>query len=73
MTHLRNIEWVPLTPEICLTASLRVEEYKISPFNAYHTAAALLKDHTIISSEHIYDKIKGIERIAPEALKDTLD
>jgi predicted nucleic acid-binding protein len=67
MSHLRNMEWIAVTPEICLTASLLINEYKTSPFDAYHAATAIPKDKTILSTEHIYDKIKGITRIEPTA------
>ena len=66
LLHLRNIEWVELTPEICLTASLLINEYGVSPFDAYHIATAILRDRIILSTEHVYDKIKGIERIDPK-------
>jgi predicted nucleic acid-binding protein len=65
ITHLRNVEWVAITPEICLTASLLIDEYNTSPFDAYHAATAISRDKTILSTEHIYDKIKGIKRIDP--------
>lgn len=65
LSHLRNVEWVAITPEICLTASLIINEYKDSPFDAYHVATAIPRDKTILSSEHIYDKIKCITRIEP--------
>ncbi len=65
MSHLRNVEWVPITREICLTASLLISEYKTSPFDAYHAATAIPRDKTILSTEHIYDKIKGITKIEP--------
>ncbi len=65
LTHLRNVEWIALTPEICLTASLLINEYNTSPFDAYHIATAIFRDKTILSTEHIYDKIKGIKRIDP--------
>ena len=65
LTHLRNVEWIAITPEICLTASLLISEYNTSPFDAYHLATAISRDKTILSTEHIYDKIKGIKRIEP--------
>lgn len=65
LTHLRKLEWVPITPEVCLTASLLIREYNVSPFDAYHAATAILKDKTILSTDHAYDRIKGIERIDP--------
>ena len=65
LSHLRNVEWVALTPEICLTTSLLINENKLSPFDAYHAATAITRDKTILSTEHIYDKIKGITTIEP--------
>jgi predicted nucleic acid-binding protein len=65
LSHLRNVEWIAVTPEICLTASLLINEYKTSPFDAYHVATAIPRDKTILSTEHIYDKIKGMTRIEP--------
>ena len=61
-----------LTPEICLTASLLINEYKTSPFGAYHVATAIPRDKTILSTEHIYDKIKGMKRIEPMAFAKNL-
>jgi len=66
LVHLRNLEWVELTPEICLTASVLINEYRVSPFDAYHVATAISKDRIILSTEHIYDKIKGVKRIDPK-------
>ena len=65
LSHLRNVEWIPITPEVCLTASLLINEYNTSPFDAYHAATAIPRDKTILSTEHIYNKIKGITRIEP--------
>ena len=65
LSHLKNLEWIPVTPEICLTASLLINEYKTSPFDAYHAATTIPRDKTILSTEHVYDKIKGITRIEP--------
>lgn len=68
LLHLKNIEWIELTPETCLTASILISEYNISPFDAYHAATALPRDRTILSTEHVYDEIKGIKRIDPKEL-----
>ncbi len=35
---------------------------KVSPFVAYQIATAIPKGKTRLSTEHIYDKIKGITR-----------
>jgi predicted nucleic acid-binding protein len=65
LSHLRNVEWMAVTPEICLAASLLINEYNTSPFDAYHIATALSRDKIILSTEHVYDKINGITRIEP--------
>ena len=67
LTHLHNVEWIAITPEICLTASLLIDEYNTSPFDAYHAATAISRDKTILSTERTYDKIKGIKRMDPAA------
>jgi predicted nucleic acid-binding protein len=72
LSHLRNVEWVPLTPEVCLTASLLISEYKLSPFDAYHAATAISRDKTILSTEHVYDKIKGVTKIEPNEFAKSL-
>ena len=55
-----------LTPEICLAAAMLIKEYEINPFDAYHAATAMTEDKTILSTEHVYDRIKGVTRIDPE-------
>ena len=65
LTHIRHIDWIPLTPQICTTASLLMGEYSLAPFDAYHLATALSMDKTILSTEHVYEKIKGVRRIEP--------
>jgi len=72
LLYLKNLEWVKLTPEICLTASILINEYNISPFDAYHAATAISKDRVILSTEHVYDRIKGINRIDPKELVEKL-
>ena len=70
--EIRNLEWVPLSKEVFLTASALIEEYDLRAFDAYMAATALLRDRVILSSDHVYDKIKGIKRIAPEKLGEKL-
>ena len=72
LTHLKNLEWVELTPEICLAASILMDEHKVSPFDAYHIATAISRDKTILSTEHVYDQIEGIERIDPKEFAEKL-
>ena len=63
---IKNLEWIPLDEEVFLTASALMEEYELGAFDAYIAATALLKDRVILSSDHIYDKIRGIRRMSPE-------
>lgn len=71
LIHMRNLEWVGITPAICLTASVLMSEYAVSPFDAYHAATAISRDKKILSTEHIYDRIKGVERIDPKSFAGT--
>ena len=66
ISHIDNVRWIPLTPEICLTSTMLIKEYSINPFDAYHAATAITEDKTILSTEHVYDRIKGITKINPE-------
>jgi len=68
LIHMKNVEWIELTPQICLTASALMNEYKVSPFDAYHVATAISRDKKIVSTEHVYDRIKGVERVDPKEL-----
>ena len=65
---IKNLEWIPLGKEVFLTASALIEEYELGVFDAYIAATALLKDRVVLSSDHIYDKIKGIKRVNPEEI-----
>ena len=72
LLRLKNVEWVAIKPEICLTASVLINEYRVSPFDAYHAATAISRDRIILSTEHVYDRIKGIKRIDPKELAEKL-
>jgi len=65
LTHMRHIKWVPLTPEICTAAALLMSEYHLGPFDAYHLATAISMDKTILSTEHVYERVKGVKKIEP--------
>jgi len=66
LIHIRNLDWIGITSEICLTASILMSEYGINPFDAYHAATAISRDKIILSTEHVYDRIKGIQRTEPK-------
>ena len=66
---LKNIRFVAPTPEVYLLAVTLMKHYELtSVFDAIYAAQVLSEqcpDNTIISTDHIYDKIKGIKRIDP--------
>jgi len=64
ITHIRNIRWINLSPKVCFTASMLINEYDINPLDAYHAATALSEDK-IMSPEHVIDRVKGITRLDP--------
>ena len=71
LKSIPNIEWIPTTVDVDLLALALMTQYNItSIFDAYHAATCLLydKEKTIISTDHIYDKIPGIKRIEPKDL-----
>ena len=65
LNHMKNLEWVPVTPELCLNASILVKHYQLSPFDAYHAATALSRDSLILSTDHAYDRVTVISRVNP--------
>ncbi len=63
LLNIKNLEWIDLSKDLCLNAAALIEEYQLSPFDAYHAATAISRDSKILSSDHAYDKIKSIERV----------
>ncbi|WP_338599858.1 VapC toxin family PIN domain ribonuclease [Sulfolobus tengchongensis] len=71
LKSIPNIEWIPTTIDTDLLAMALMSQYGIaSIFDAYNIATCLLydKDRTIISTNHIYDRINSIKRIDPRDL-----
>ena len=68
INSLKNIEWIPITPKICIDATILIEQYKLSPFDAYHASTALSRDSIILSTDQAYDRINQINRLNPEEL-----
>ena len=72
LTAIPNLSFHPTTVEVDLLALVLMKQYKVtSIFDAYHAATALNQepDHTVISTDHIYDNIPGITRIDPRNLQ----
>lgn len=71
LTSIPNLRFLPTTPEIDLLALVLMRQHGLtSIFDAYHAATALnqVKDHTIISTDHVFDRIPGIKRIDPHTV-----
>jgi predicted nucleic acid-binding protein len=71
LTNINNLIFLPTTSEIDLLALTLMKQYKLgSIFDAYHAATVLnqVKDHTMISTDHIFDNIPGLNRVDPHSL-----
>lgn len=75
LTSISNLIFLETNYEIDLLALTLISQYKLtSIFDAYYAATCLsqVKDHIIISTDSVYDKIPGIRRIDPKELLDKL-
>ncbi len=69
---LKNVEFLVAEPETYILAVSLMQMYNISSFfDAIYAAHALspkCPDNTIISTDSVYDRIRGIKRIDPRYL-----
>lgn len=73
LTAIDHLTFLPTTTEIDLLALTLMRQYGLeSIFDAYHAATALnqVEDHTLISTDHVFDKVPSIKRIEPSQLVD---
>ena len=71
LTAIKNLTFLETTYEIDLLALTLIRQYRIdSIFDAYYAATALnqIPDHTIISTDTVFDTIPGLKRIDPGEL-----
>lgn len=71
LTAIKNLAFLETTFEIDLLALALIKQYGLtSIFDAYHAATALnqVEDHTIITTDPVYDKIPGIKRTDPRKI-----
>ncbi|MBE0511896.1 PIN domain-containing protein [Candidatus Bathyarchaeota archaeon] len=71
LTAIKNLTFTETTYEIDLLALTLMKQYKIeSIFDAYYAATALnqVPDHSIISTDAVFDAIPGITRIDPREM-----
>ena len=68
LTAIKNLQYLDTTYEIDLLALALMKQYGLtSIFDAYYaaTAANQIADHTIISTDSVFDRIPAIRRIDP--------
>jgi predicted nucleic acid-binding protein len=71
LTAIENLTFLETTPEIDLLALTLIRQYGFtSIFDAYYAATALnqIEDHTIISTDTVFDCVPGIKRIDPREI-----
>ncbi len=74
VTAIKNLVFVETDYTIDLLAFTLMRQYNLnSIFDAYYAATALNKvpDHTVVSTDTVFDKIPGIKRIDPRKLVET--
>ncbi len=73
IADIENVTFINPDVETYLSALSIIEIYRLkSIFDAVYAATVLsnsVSDHTIITTEHVYDRIKGIKRVDPRELK----
>lgn len=71
LTAIKNLVFLETTYEIDLLALTLMKQYRLeSIFDAYYAATALnqVPDHSIISTDTVFDRIPGIRRIDPRSV-----
>jgi predicted nucleic acid-binding protein len=71
LTAIENLTFLETTFEIDLLALALIRQYGFtSIFDAYYAATALnqVEDHTIISTDKVFDAVPGIKRIDPRKI-----
>lgn len=73
ITTTKNLKFVTPDAETYLSALHIAETYKISSvFDALYAATALspsVPDHTILSTDAVFERVPGLRRQAPEGLR----
>ena len=71
LTALENLKYLETTFEIDILAATIMKQFNLaSIFDAYYAATALnaVPDHTIISTDEIFDRVTGLKRVDPRSL-----
>jgi predicted nucleic acid-binding protein len=71
LTSIPNLKFLDTTSEIDILAATLMKQFNLtSIFDAYYAATTLnaVPDHTIISTDDVFDKVTGIKRKDPRNL-----
>jgi predicted nucleic acid-binding protein len=71
LTSLAHLNFLPTTTEVDLLALAIMKQYRLtSIFDAYHAATALnqVRDHTLVTTDVVYDRVPGLTRVDPRTL-----
>jgi len=71
LTALPNVKYLDTTSEIDILAATLMKQFRLgSIFDAYYAATALnaVPDHTVVSTDEVFDNVAGIKRIDPRTL-----
>jgi len=71
LTSIPNLNYLDTTSEIDVLAATLMKQFNLtSIFDAYFAATTLntVPDHTIISTDEVFDKVTGIKRTDPRTL-----
>jgi len=71
ITSIPNLNYLDTTSELDILAATLMRQFNLpSIFDAYFAATALnaVPDHTIISTDEVFDKVSGIKRKDPRRL-----
>ncbi len=71
LTAIQNLTFLETTSEIDLLALVLMRQYSFgSIFDAYYASTALnqVEDHTIVSTDKVFDCIPGLIRIDPRKI-----
>jgi len=61
-----GIEILPITMEVLKKATKLLNKYpKLNIFDSIHLAHAILEGEKIMSTDRLFDEVKGVERIDP--------
>jgi predicted nucleic acid-binding protein len=71
LTAIPNLRYLDTSAEIDILAATLLKQFRLtSIFDAYYAATALnaVADHTMISTDEVFDNVTGIKRIDPRTL-----